>query len=167
MENHQRIKLSSLCLKSALPQKYWNNKYSFVGQHMINSIFQCITAGYNYYMHPQLNEDFLIVEFLPSSKHFVNLSKTRAFDLEVMGINRFSLRELSLKKNIPFEYLLGIDLKQIPLIGYLPSEKIIKKHNLELSDWSSEPDFHAFIEGKEVRKTNKQWPIQSVFNFFG
>jgi hypothetical protein len=167
MENYERMKLSSLCLKSYLPQKYWNNKYSFAGQRMINSVYQCLSAGYNYYTHPLVSDDFIVVEFLPSSKHCVNLSKVRAFDTKVIEITSDSLHQLSLQKNISFEYLLGIDFKQIPLIGYLPSEKIIHKHNIGRSDWSNEPGFHALIDGKDIREKNKSWPIQSVFNFFG
>lgn len=167
MENYERMKLSSLCLKSYLPQKYWNNKYSFAGQRMVNSVYQCITAGYNYYTHPLVSNDFIVIEFLPSSKHCINLSKARAFDTKVMEITEDSLHQFSLQKNIPFEYLPGINFKQIPLIGYLPLEKTIHKHNVERSDWSSEPDFHALIEGKDIQGKNKPWSIQSVFNFFG
>lgn len=167
MDNLTRSHIMTLCKNAIVPVYMWSNKLSYAGQKMIDSVYQCTMAGFNYYLHPISDNRFLVIEFLPFPGCVAAAKKVNTLNKDVFTMNKEAVAYYSKMKNIDFKYSKGIDIKKIPLIGFIPTNETLNSYRSIREDWTADDMFHALFNKNKPKRKQKNLFIQSVFNYFG
>lgn len=167
MDNLTRSQIMTLCKNAIVPVDMWSNKFSYAGQKMIDSVYRCTMAGFNYYLHSMSNNRFLVIEFLPFPGCVAAANKIKPLKKEVYNMNKETVAYYSKIKKIEFKYSKGIDIKNIPLIGFIPTNETLESYIIASKDWTTDDMFHALCNKSKPKRKQKNLFFQSVFNYLG
>ena len=128
MNQYTRKRLIRICQDGVVNHKKWNNRDSFNAQQMINSIYEGLTAEFDFKIDKDTDEDTIWI-------NFINIDLDKLCDcksLEICDIDDY-FRDCDPKHETEMFEGEGINFESNWCNGFMPTRK--RLNNCKGEDW--------------------------------